>query len=88
MDRAVRRRCSGCGQRRCPRDRAAARAVEPGQMVAIKGTLTCHVMNATELHEMPGMSSCGVRVTWVISTKVLGSRRVVGARCSAAARAS
>jgi hypothetical protein len=57
-------------------------------MVAIMGTLTCHVMNATELHEMPGMSSCGVRVTWVISTKVLGSRRVVGARCSAAARAS
>ena len=58
-------------------------------MVAIMGILTCHVMNATELHEVPGMSSCGVRVTWVISTKVLGgSRRVVGARCSAAARAS
>ena len=36
----------------------AARAVEPGQMVAIMGTSTCHVMNATELHEVPGM--CGV----------------------------
>ena len=36
----------------------AARAVDPGQMVAIMGTSTCHVMNATELHEVPGM--CGV----------------------------
>ena len=36
----------------------AARAVEPGQMVAIMGTSTCHVMNATELHDVPGM--CGV----------------------------
>jgi L-ribulokinase len=27
-------------------------------MVAIMGTSTCHVMNATELHEVPGM--CGV----------------------------
>ena len=36
----------------------AAQAVEPGQMVAIMGTSTCHVMNATELHEVPGM--CGV----------------------------
>jgi L-ribulokinase len=36
----------------------AARAVEPGQMVAIMGTSTCHVMNSTEVHEVPGM--CGV----------------------------
>jgi L-ribulokinase len=36
----------------------AARAVEPGQMVAIMGTSTCHVINATDLHEVPGM--CGV----------------------------
>ena len=36
----------------------AAQAVEPGQMVAIMGTSTCHVMNTTELHEVPGM--CGV----------------------------
>ena len=36
----------------------AAQAVEPGQMVAIMGTSTCHVMNATELREVPGM--CGV----------------------------
>jgi L-ribulokinase len=36
----------------------AARAVEPGQMVAIMGTSTCHVMNGAELHEVPGM--CGV----------------------------
>jgi L-ribulokinase len=36
----------------------AAQAVEPGQMVAIMGTSTCHVMSATELGEVPGM--CGV----------------------------
>jgi L-ribulokinase len=36
----------------------AAKAVEPGQMVAIMGTSTCHVMNADVLREVPGM--CGV----------------------------
>ncbi|GAB3188364.1 ribulokinase [Nesterenkonia suensis] len=36
----------------------AADAVEPGQMVAIMGTSTCHVMNAEVLAEVPGM--CGV----------------------------
>jgi L-ribulokinase len=36
----------------------AAKAVEPGQMVAIMGTSTCHVMNAEVLREVPGM--CGV----------------------------
>jgi L-ribulokinase len=36
----------------------AARAVEPGQMLAIMGTSTCHVMNHTELVDVPGM--CGV----------------------------
>ncbi|MEU5258804.1 ribulokinase [Amycolatopsis sp. NPDC021455] len=36
----------------------AAQAVEPGQMVAIMGTSTCHVMNGAELREVPGM--CGV----------------------------
>ena len=36
----------------------AARAVEPGQMVAIMGTSTCHVMNADKLADVPGM--CGV----------------------------
>ncbi len=36
----------------------AARAVDPGQLVAIMGTSTCHVMNGAELHEVPGM--CGV----------------------------
>ncbi|WP_432245436.1 ribulokinase [Arthrobacter sp. G.S.26] len=36
----------------------AARAVDPGQLVAIMGTSTCHVMNGTELREVPGM--CGV----------------------------
>jgi L-ribulokinase len=36
----------------------AAQAVEPGQMVAIMGTSTCHVMNAAVLREVPGM--CGV----------------------------
>ena len=36
----------------------AAGAVEPGQMVAIMGTSTCHVVSAVELREVPGM--CGV----------------------------
>ena len=36
----------------------AARATEPGQMVAIMGTSTCHVMSHDELVEVPGM--CGV----------------------------
>jgi L-ribulokinase len=35
----------------------AAGAVEPGQMTAIMGTSTCHVMNGGSLHEVPGM--CG-----------------------------
>jgi L-ribulokinase len=36
----------------------AACATEPGQLVAIMGTSTCHVMNGAELAEVPGM--CGV----------------------------
>ena len=36
----------------------AAQAIEPGQMVAIMGTSTCHVMNGEQLAEGPGM--CGV----------------------------
>jgi L-ribulokinase len=36
----------------------AANAVQPGQMVAIMGTSTCHVMNGSSLAEVPGM--CGV----------------------------
>ena len=36
----------------------AANAIEPGQMVAIMGTSTCHIMNADVLAEVPGM--CGV----------------------------
>jgi L-ribulokinase len=36
----------------------AAQAIEPGQMVMIMGTSTCHVMNGTTLAEVPGM--CGV----------------------------
>jgi len=36
----------------------AARAVEPGQMVAIMGTSTCHVMSSDVLRDVPGM--CGV----------------------------
>lgn len=35
-----------------------AQAVLPGQMVAIMGTCTCHVMNSDHLAEVPGM--CGV----------------------------
>ncbi|GAA1278849.1 hypothetical protein GCM10009677_36530 [Sphaerisporangium rubeum] len=37
---------------------AAADAVRPGQMVAIMGTSTCHIMPSGELAEVPGM--CGV----------------------------
>ncbi|MER7245533.1 ribulokinase [Kribbella sp. NPDC000426] len=36
----------------------AAQAVEAGQMVAIMGTSTCHVMSSDALREVPGM--CGV----------------------------
>lgn len=36
----------------------AAKATKPGQMVAIMGTSTCHVMNGDVLREVPGM--CGV----------------------------
>jgi L-ribulokinase len=36
----------------------AAQAIEPGQMLAVMGTSTCHVMNGDELAEVPGM--CGV----------------------------
>ncbi|MEV6849268.1 ribulokinase [Actinoplanes sp. NPDC051411] len=35
-----------------------AHAVEPGRMVAIMGTSTCHVMSSDVLREVPGM--CGV----------------------------
>jgi L-ribulokinase len=37
---------------------APARAVEPGRLVAIMGTSTCHVVNCDTLHDVPGM--CGV----------------------------
>ncbi len=37
---------------------AAGNAVGPGQMVAIMGTSTCHVMNGDSVREVPGM--CGV----------------------------
>jgi L-ribulokinase len=36
----------------------AANAIAPGQLVAIMGTSTCHVMNSGTLAEVPGM--CGV----------------------------
>jgi L-ribulokinase len=36
----------------------AARAVEPGQLVAIMGTSTCHVLSSDRLAVVPGM--CGV----------------------------
>lgn len=36
----------------------AAQATAPGQLVAIMGTSTCHVVNHPELHAVPGM--CGV----------------------------
>jgi L-ribulokinase len=36
----------------------AAQAVEPGQLLAIMGTSTCHVLSSDRLAEVPGM--CGV----------------------------
>ena len=36
----------------------AARAIQAGQMLAVMGTSTCHIMNGEELAEVPGM--CGV----------------------------
>jgi L-ribulokinase len=36
----------------------AARAIEPGQLLAIMGTSTCHVMNGAALADVPGI--CGV----------------------------
>ena len=36
----------------------AAQALEPGQMLAVMGTSTCHVMNGNHTSEVPGM--CGV----------------------------
>ena len=36
----------------------AAQAIDPGQMLAVMGTSTCHVMNGDALAEVPGM--CGV----------------------------
>lgn len=36
----------------------AVKATEPGQMVAIMGTSTCHILSDTELKVVPGM--CGV----------------------------
>lgn len=43
----------------------AAKATKPGQMVAIMGTSTCHVMNGDVLREVPGM--CGVVDGGIIS---------------------
>ncbi|MEY9965355.1 L-ribulokinase [Streptacidiphilus sp. MAP12-16] len=37
---------------------AAARALDPGHMLAIMGTSTCHILNSDVLAEVPGM--CGV----------------------------
>jgi L-ribulokinase len=36
----------------------AARAIDPGQMLMVMGTSTCHIMNGDRLAEVPGM--CGV----------------------------
>lgn len=44
---------------------AAANAVNPGQMVAIMGTSTCHVMVSDVLAEVPGM--CGVVSGGIVS---------------------
>ena len=43
----------------------AAQATQPGQMVAIMGTSTCHVMSGEVLAEVPGM--CGVVAGGIVS---------------------
>ncbi|MEZ0064562.1 L-ribulokinase [Streptacidiphilus sp. MAP12-20] len=43
---------------------AAARALEPGHLLAIMGTSTCHIMNSDRLSEVPGM--CGVVADGVV----------------------
>ena len=43
----------------------AAKATEPGQMVAIMGTSTCHVMNHDAISEVPGM--CGLVYGGIVS---------------------
>jgi L-ribulokinase len=47
---------------------AAANAVKPGQMVAIMGTSTCHVMVSDVLAEVPGM--CGVVPGGIVAGKL------------------
>ena len=47
---------------------AAANAVKPGQMVAIMGTSTCHVMVSDVLTEVPGM--CGVVPGGIVAGKL------------------
>ncbi len=43
----------------------AAKATMPGQMLAIMGTSTCHVMNGEHLAEVPGM--CGVVADGIVA---------------------
>jgi L-ribulokinase len=45
----------------------AAQAISPGQMLAIMGTSTCHVMNGDELKDVPGI--CGVVDGGIIAGK-------------------
>ena len=45
----------------------AAGAVEPGQLLAVMGTSTCHVMSADVLADVPGM--CGVVDGGIIAGK-------------------
>jgi L-ribulokinase len=78
----------------------AAQAVEPGQLVAIMGTSTCHIVSSTELVDVPGM--CGVVDGGIVAGlygyeagqsgvgDILGwyvDRQVPGAYADAAARA-
>ncbi|ADD42561.1 ribulokinase [Stackebrandtia nassauensis] len=43
----------------------AAQAVDPGQLLAVMGTSTCHILNAEQLAEVPGM--CGVVENGVVT---------------------
>ena len=46
----------------------AARAIEPGQMLAVMGTSTCHVMNGERLEHVPGM--CGVVAGGIVPGRI------------------
>jgi len=56
----------------------AAKATLPGQMLAVMGTSTCHVMNGDRLAEVPGM--CGVVADGIVVPVACDFLSLVGVR--------